>query len=203
MATNVVVIGPPGAGKGTRISQAKEIIPNLVSISTGNLVRKKGVDTSSGGLISDDIIMEMLKEEIGSLKDNQIVILDGVPRTVKQAEMMKDYGIIIDRIIYLPISEETAIARATDRLVCSNSDCQEPYTEKSNFKSPKKKGFCDKCGSTLIRRADDNAETAAQRIRVYMEKTYPVLDWYKKQGVPVFEIEIEDHNCLFTNAVTG
>ena len=203
MATNVVVIGPPGAGKGTRISQAKEIIPNVESISTGNLLRKKGVDTSSGGLISDDIIMEMLKEELSSLRDKDIVVLDGVPRNVKQAEMMKDYGIIIDRIIYLPITEEAAIARATDRLVCSNSDCQESYTEKSNFKLPKKKGVCDKCGCTLIRRADDNASTAAERIRVYMEKTYPVLDWYKEQGIPVFEIGINDHNCLFINAVTG
>jgi len=199
MATIVVVIGPPGAGKGTRISKAKEVIPNMVSISTGNLLREKGVDVSSGELIPDDIIMQLLQEKLSETKA-EIIILDGVPRTVGQAELMKKYEINIDCVVLLPLSEDVAIKRAEDRIVCSNTACQESYTL-SNFKAPRKKGVCDKCGAELIKRSDDNAEIARKRLQIYHEQTEPLLKYYKSDGIPVRVVFPCDNNSIFFHSL--
>ena len=199
MATNVVVIGPPGAGKGTRISQAKAVIPNMVSISTGNLLREKGIDVSSGDLVSDDIIMKLLQEKLSEIKAD-IIIFDGVPRTVGQAELMKKYEINVDCVVSLPLSEEVAVERAEDRIVCSNTACQESYTL-SSFKSPKKKGICDKCGSELIKRSDDNAETAKKRLQIYHKQTEPLLEYYKSEGIPVRVVFPNDKNAIFIHSL--
>ena len=197
MTTNVVVIGPPGAGKGTRILKAKEVIPNMVSISTGNLLREKGVNVSNGDLVSDDIIMKLLREELSETKAD-IVILDGVPRTVGQAELMKKYGINVDCVVSLPLSEEVAVKRAEDRIICS--ECQESYTL-SSFKSPKKKGYCDKCGAELIKRSDDNPETAKKRFQIYQEQTEPLLDYYKSEGTPVRVVFPNDKIEVFIHSL--
>ena len=112
----IVVVGPPGAGKGTRIEEAKKVIPNLESISTGNVLRKNKIDVSSGKLIPDAVVMEFLKKELKSVKA-EIIILDGVPRTVPQAEAMMKSGIEVDFVIYLPISEEVAVERAIRKVI--------------------------------------------------------------------------------------
>ena len=196
--STIVVIGAPGAGKGTRIEKAKEMIPGLVSISTGNLIRNRGIDTSSGALISNDIIMEILSEELKKLEAN-IIIFDGVPRNVEQAELMKKYGINVDLVIELTISEKVAIERALDRIVCPV--CSRTYT-KSNFKPPIHQGVCDICDVELIQRPDDNPETVSERMQVYREKTLPVIDWYRSDGVPIKSITSEIDSFDFVRALT-
>lgn len=196
--TTVVVIGAPGAGKGTRIEKAKEMIPGLVSISTGNLIRKRGIDTSSGALISNDVIMEILSDELRALEAD-IVIFDGVPRNVQQAELMKKYGIDIDLVIELTISEKVAIDRALDRMICPK--CSKTYT-KSNFMPPIHPGVCDICGVELTQRPDDNPETVSERMRIYREKTLPVLDWYKSEGVTIKTVDSERDSIDFIKALT-
>ena len=130
-----------------------------------------------------DCMIVSSKEKLDSVKAD-IVILDGVPRNLTQAEKMKEYGIKIDCIVYLPISEDEAVKRAANRLVCSNPSCQAGYTL-SDFKPPKKKGICDKCGSPLTKRPDDNEETVRQRLRIYEEKTLPLLQFYQSDTVTV------------------
>lgn len=196
--TTVVVIGAPGAGKGTRIEKAKEMIPGLVSISTGNLIRKRGIDTSSGALISNDVIMEILSDELRALEAD-IVIFDGVPRNVQQAELMKKYGIDIDLVIELTISEKVAIDRALDRMICPK--CSKTYT-KSDFMPPIHPGVCDICDVELTQRPDDNPETVSERMRIYREKTLPVLDWYKSEGVTIKTVDSEKDSLDFIKALT-
>lgn len=199
--TTIVVFGPPGAGKGTRIAKAKKDITceKVVSISTGNILRKNKIDVSSGKLIPDAVIIEFLRNELKKV-DADIVILDGVPRTIGQAKMMKEKGIKVDRIIYLPLSEEEAIRRAKNRLVCSNMECQEGFT-KDSFKHPKVEGICDKCGAKLTVRSDDNEETVRKRLQIYHKDTEPVLQWYKSKNVEVRTIEGNNSEIDFLYAL--
>lgn len=196
MAT-IVVIGPPGAGKGTRIADAKEKVSGIETISTGALLRKSGIDTSSGALIDDDIVMSLLQNKINSIKSD-IIILDGVPRTLNQAMMMEKYGIEVDHVIYLPIEEEEAVRRAMNRLICPN--CQEGYT-KDDFKPSKIEGICDKCGSSLTQRSDDTPETVKRRLKIYQTETKPILDWYKAQGITIITVNTETDNNVFIDAL--
>jgi len=197
MATNIVVIGAPGAGKGTRIEEAKRVIPGLVSISTGDLIRRRGIDTSSGGLIQADQVIAILREELYNIKE-KIVVFDGVPRTVEQAVLMEKYGIEIDYVIHLTLKEEVAIQRALDRLICPK--CTETYT-KSNFKPSKVQGICDKCGAKLTRRLDDNAETISKRMHVYRKETEPVLNWYKSKNIPIITVDSEEEPSVFVEVL--
>lgn len=195
----IVVVGPPGAGKGTRIEEAKKVIPNLESISTGNVLRKNKIDVSSGKLIPDAVVMEFLKKELKSVKA-EIIILDGVPRTVPQAEAMMKSGIEVDFVIYLPISEEVAVERAKDRLFCSNSACQLTYT-KGDFNPPKVEGICDNCGSELITRPDDKEETVRERLEIYREKTEPLLEWWRAHDIPIKTVDANSSMDLFVEAL--
>lgn len=199
--TTIVVFGPPGAGKGTRIAKAKEDIAfeKVVSISTGNILRKNKIDVSNGKLIPDAVIIQFLQNELKKI-DADIVILDGVPRTVKQAKMMKEKGIKIDRVIYLPLSEEEAVRRAKNRLVCSNANCQEGFT-KDSFKHPKVEGICDKCGSKLTVRSDDNEETVRKRLQIYHDSTEPVLEWFRSKKIEIRTIEENDSQDDFLFAL--
>lgn len=196
MAT-IVVIGPPGAGKGTRIENAKEKVSGIETISMGALLRKSGIDTSSGALIDDETVMSLLQNKINSVKSD-IIILDGVPRTLNQAMMMEKYGIEIDHVIYLPIEEEEAVRRAMNRLICPN--CQEGYT-KDVFKPSKVEGICDKCGSKLTQRSDDTPETVKKRLKIYQKETKPVLDWYKAKRTMIITVQTNTSNDVFIDAL--
>ena len=200
--TTIVVIGPPGAGKGTRIQKAiaEEVIPNLKHISTGNLLRKKGIDTSSGKLVSDDLIMEILKEELESIEKDSVVILDGVPRTMEQANLMQQYGIQVDKVVYLPVTEEEAVRRAEQRIICPN--CQQAYTL-DGFKPPKVKGICDTCGVNLVKRPDDNAETAKKRLEIYKTATEPLIDFFKNNNITVSEVATTEPFDVFINLLAN
>ena len=184
---NIILIAPPAAGKGTQ----SELISkkyNLNHISTGDLLREvtsTGSDMSKeikelmdqGKLISDDIILNLIEEKI---KDSDGFIFDGFPRNISQAEcfneLLDKLGKKIDYVIYLTIDKDIALSRITSRYVCPN--CNSVYS----IKSDNDELICKNCGQELVKRKDDNADTFLERYDVYMNETYPIIDYYKKLG---------------------
>lgn len=186
---NIIFIAPPAAGKGT-LSDKLVAKYGYKHLSTGDLLRaeiKKENDLgkkieeiiSRGELVSDDIITELLKNELKSIDGK--FILDGYPRNIAQAETLngifKELNIENYVTIYLDLEEELAMKRALGRVICGG--CGASYnTYFENF-MPKNEGICDKCGSDLKHRSDDTEETFKVRFNTYVEKTSPVLDYYK------------------------
>jgi adenylate kinase len=184
----VILLGAPGAGKGTQ-ADAIEDKYGFKQVSTGDLIRaevsaksKIGLEVKAimekGELVSDDIVIELLKNR---LKKENIVsgyIMDGFPRNRYQAEALSRMETDREVVIYLQVNEEVVIQRLLSRLTCSN--CGAIFNLLSD--TPKQAGKCDECGGTLIQRADDNEETIRNRIRVYKDKTQPVIDYYLEKG---------------------
>ena len=197
---NIIFIAPPAAGKGT-LSEKLVAKYGYKHLSTGDLLRaeiKKENDLgkkieeiiSRGELVSDDIITELLKNELKSIDGK--FILDGYPRNIAQADTLN--GIFSELnienyvTIYLDLEEELAMKRALGRVICGG--CGASYnTYFENF-MPKNEGICDKCGSELKHRSDDTEETFKVRFSTYVEKTSPVLDYYKNLG----KLEVIDAN---------
>jgi len=203
----LIIFGPPGSGKGTYSSRLKERF-GLEKISTGDIFReevKKGselgkkveVYIKKGGLVPDEIVIEVVKERINNL-DN--FILDGFPRTVKQAEALERIT-KIDAIIKINVHEEILIEKISGRRICSNPKCDGNYNIADIHKMvegieyilppllPKEDMKCDKCGYPLIQRDDDKPEVMKERLRIYEEQSKPVLDYYKKKGnIPFIEV---------------
>lgn len=188
---NLIFLGPPGAGKGT---QAKRLAALLVvpHISTGDLLRQKKKEDSplgmqirkimaSGQLISDEIVIEIVKDRLSRPDCKRGFILDGFPRTISQAEalekVLEKMGITLDAVVYIDVPEEELIKRISGRRVCEN--CGEEYH--IIFNPPKVDGICDKCGGKLIQREDDKEEVVKKRIEVYNKSTAPLIDYYKKR----------------------
>jgi adenylate kinase len=187
-----ILLGPPGAGKGT---QADKIVEkyNIPHISTGDIFRdniKNGTELgkkaqeymNKGELVPDDLVIEIATDRL--LKDDckNGFLLDGFPRTVYQAEkldaFLEAHGQKLDKVLDLEVGEDLLMVRLTGRRVCKA--CGASY-HVVNI-PPKKEGICDKCGGELIQRPDDNAETAKNRIDVYNEQTRPLVDYYEKAG---------------------
>jgi adenylate kinase len=191
---NLILMGPPGAGKGT---QAKRLEANhgIVQLSTGDMLRaevasgsdlgrkvKKAID--AGGLVSDELIISMLSSRIERDDCLKGFILDGFPRTSRQAEaldrMLKEKGMKIDHVIELTVDDGVIVKRITGRFTCAK--CGTGYHDE--FQRPAKPGVCDKCGSRdFIRRADDNLETVRARLKAYHDQTAPVITYYRNKGV--------------------
>lgn len=183
---NVIFIAPPAAGKGT-ISDELVTNYNYTHLSTGDLLRevaKTNIEVANllkaGKFISDDIIFNLIKDKIISLKDKPF-ILDGVPRNLNQAEfltnLLKEIGVDNYLVINIDIDEDTLIKRATGRRICPN--CGASYNIYfANFK-PTKENICDKCNSELIERSDDTLETFKERYQTYLDNTLPVLNYYQ------------------------
>ena len=181
---NIIILGAPGVAKGTYAEFLEEKY-NIPKISTGDMIRDviktgselgrkmKGV-MDKGHLVSDDIIMEMIKERLKDCKKG--FILDGIPRTINQA---KSLGKIakINKVLNFVASEEIIIDRLGGRLTCSN--CGTMFHIR-NVK-PKKPGICDKCSGKLYQREDQSPEIIKTRLKVYEEKTKPLIDYYKKK----------------------
>ena len=190
----LVLLGPPGAGKGT---QARHIMDTLglVQLSTGNMLReaveertdfglkaKAAMDT--GDLVSDDIVVRIIAERMEKEDCKKGFILDGFPRTVGQAEaldkMLAEKGCELDLVIEVRVEEEELVKRITGRFSCAH--CIENYHDQ--FKRPEKEGVCDKCGAReFVRRSDDNEETVRARLATYNNQTAPLLPYYKEKGV--------------------
>ena len=186
---NLILLGPPGAGKGTQARMLEERF-GLVQLSTGDLLRgavaagtpaglaAKAV-MEAGELVSDEIVLAVLKERLEQPDVTKGTILDGFPRTDAQAEALdrlltqKDQK--IDAVISLEVDDEAMVARVAGRYTCAA--CGEGYHD--DFKQPKTEGVCDKCGGTeMKRRADDNAETVRTRLQAYHAQTAPLIDYY-------------------------
>ena len=187
-----ILLGPPGAGKGT---QAERMIEryNIPHISTGDIFReniKNGTELgkkaqeymTKGELVPDELVCEIATDRLKKDDCKNGFLLDGFPRTVYQAEKLDEFlaenGQKLDKVIDLQVTPEELMKRITGRRVCK--DCGATY-HVVNF-PPKTPGKCDKCGGVLIQRADDNEETAKNRIDVYNKETKPLVDYYEKAG---------------------
>jgi len=189
---NIILLGPPGAGKGTQA----EFISDKVSvpqISTGNILRQAvanktefGLKAKSfmdaGDLVTDEIVIGIIRDRIQEDDCKKGYILDGFPRNIKQAmeldKMLKQNGQNIDRVFDFRVSEESLLKRLLGRLNCSNTSCGAGYH--IEFKKPAVNDKCDNCGSDLFRRADDNEETILNRNKVYEETAEPLRNYYEE-----------------------
>ncbi|MBC7520396.1 MAG: adenylate kinase [Sandarakinorhabdus sp.] len=191
---NLILLGPPGAGKGTQASHlVKE--RGLVQLSTGDMLRAAvaaetpvGLQAksvmASGGLVSDEIVNGILSERLDHDDARKGFILDGYPRTEVQANaldaMLAAKGLKLDHVIELVVDEDALVDRITGRYTCAK--CGEGYHDR--HKQPKVAGICDVCGSTEFkRRPDDNAETVRTRMAEYRAKTAPILPHYEARGL--------------------
>ncbi|MCB1359562.1 MAG: adenylate kinase [Rhodobacter sp.] len=193
-AAVLILLGPPGAGKGTQARMLEERF-GLVQLSTGDLLRAavaQGTPAGlaakavmdAGGLVSDDIVLAILKDRMAAPDTARGVILDGFPRTPGQAEaldaLLAGQGQRIDAAISLDVDDAQMVARVSGRYTCA--DCGEGYHDQ--FKQPASAGTCDKCGGTAFkRRADDNAETVGARLTAYHAQTAPLIAYYDGRGV--------------------
>ena len=189
----VVMLGAPGAGKGTQSDLAAEKygIPHISSgalfrknIGEGTELGKKVKDIiEKGQLVPDSIVIDMILDRISADDCQKGFILDGFPRTVAQAEALqeslKKAGKPLSGAINLFVPDEVIKSRMTTRVVCPK--CEAQYNTISN--PPKMKGICDRCGSELVGRADDNEETVSNRLSVYHRETEPIIDYYKANGI--------------------
>ncbi len=190
----LILLGPPGAGKGTQARMLEEKF-GLVQLSTGDLLRgavAAGTEAGkaakavmeAGQLVSDEIVTAVLKDRLGDDDVKNGVILDGYPRTTAQAEsldeLLAESGQKINAAISLEVEDEAMVARISGRYTCGN--CGEGYHD--SFKKPEVDGTCDKCGGTEFkRRADDNAETVRSRLEAYHAQTAPLIEFYQGRGV--------------------
>lgn len=190
---NLILLGPPGAGKGTQAKRLEEAF-GLIQLSTGDMLREevksgselgktaKGI-MDAGELVPDDLIISMISSRMDTNNGGAGVILDGFPRTEAQAraldDMLKGKGLSLDFVVQMEVDEEKIVERLAGRFSCSQ--CGAGYHDR--FDKPKTDGVCDKCGGTEFnRRSDDNAETVRARLAAYREQTRPILPYYEKKG---------------------
>jgi adenylate kinase len=189
---NIVLLGAPGAGKGTQAALLSQKL-KLAHIASGDLFRQalaKGTELGKqaktymeqGKLVPNEITIKMVLERITSPDCQSGIILDGFPRNLEQAKALDEafqlQGRTIDRAVYIKVSEGELLKRLTGRWICRQ--CQAPYHEVNS--PPKIAGKCDKCGGELYQRADDNTETIKKRLEVFFAETAPLVDYYSQNG---------------------
>lgn len=186
---NLILLGAPGAGKGTQA----EVICNHLSIpaiSTGNIIREalsKGTEMGlkaksfidAGQLVPDDVVIGIIKERLAKDDCKNGFVLDGFPRTIPQAEALDNMGIVIDKVIDIEVPDEKIVTRMSGRRVCSK--CGASFH--LEHRKPAKEGICDVCGGELIQRKDDHPDTVLDRLKVYHEQTEPLKGYYEKAGL--------------------
>ena len=185
----LILLGAPGAGKGTQAERLCKTL-EIPTISTGNILRaaiKNGTPTGlkakafmdAGQLVPDEVIIGIITERLAEEDCKNGYILDGVPRTIAQAEALEKAGIQFDAVVSIEISEEEIIRRMSGRRVCAA--CGSSYNVE--FVPPRREGVCDNCGGKLIQRKDDTPETVRERLKVYHTETEPLVDFYANRGL--------------------
>lgn len=207
---NLILLGAPGAGKGT---QAEKIVEKygIPAVSTGNIIRaalKAGTEMGlkaksymeAGQLVPDDVVIGIIKDRLAEKDCENGFILDGFPRTIPQAQALEDMGVQIDKVLDIEVPDEKISARLSGRRVCSK--CANSYH--ILYKQPKVEGVCDACGGELVQRKDDSPETVAARLKEYHEMTEPLKDFYQKLGKLVVvegQEEVADTTALVFKAL--
>jgi adenylate kinase len=191
----LILLGAPGAGKGT-VAKLLTKLDGSVQISTGDILRgavqagtglgkKAETYMKAGDLVPDDLIMGIMEQRLQESDCQKGFLLDGFPRTIPQADALKGLlsklGIELDAAVNIDVPREVILDRLTTRRTCSNPACQAIYNVKSN--PPKVEGVCDKCGSPVIQRDDETEEAISKRLDTYNEKTAPLVDFYDKEGL--------------------
>ncbi len=190
---NLVILGAPGSGKGTRASALCGVL-KIPQISTGDLFRnnlKNGTDLGKlaksymekGALVPDDVTAAMVEDRLKNPDASNGFILDGFPRTVRQAELLDEIlsrrGGKLEAVFFLDVPDAEIVRRISGRRVCEK--CQAVYHV--SYKPPKIDGVCDACGAKLLTRPDDNPETVLKRLEVFRENTLPLAEFYEKKGL--------------------
>jgi len=203
----LILLGAPGAGKGT-VAKLLTAVDGSVQISTGDILRaavKEGTELGkkakeymdAGDLVPDELIMGIMKERLKEEDCQAGFLLDGFPRTIPQAaqlkELLADLGIQLDAAVNLDVPREVILDRLTTRRTCV--DCGEIYNVKSM--PPKVEGVCDKCGGKVVQRDDETEEAISNRLDVYNEKTAPLVDFYRNEGL------LLDVNATSSDAVVN
>jgi adenylate kinase len=190
---NLVLLGPPGAGKGTQ-AKLLEDSRSLVKLSTGDMLRaavqagtelgrKAGAIMERGELVPDELVIKLIAERMDQGGAGKGYILDGFPRTIAQAEaldiLLKERGKQLDIVIVMEVNDDALVERIAGRFACGY--CGEGYHDL--YKLPKVGGVCDRCGSAgFVRRKDDNEEVVRARLKAYHAQTEPLIDYYRRQG---------------------
>lgn len=206
---NLVLMGPPGAGKGTQGEILSKRL-GIDTISTGVMLRtaiKEQTEVgklaegyiNEGKLVPDDVIVAIVKERLAKPDCEKGFILDGFPRTTAQAEALTASGVKIDKVLSLEVADEAIVERLSSRRECSK--CGAPYSVLYN--KPAVEGKCDKCGGELIQRADDNPDTIKNRLNVYHEQTEPIKDYYAKAGLLVTALGADKVEDTTKNVLTA
>jgi adenylate kinase len=191
----IVLFGPPGAGKGTQATPVAERL-GVPKVATGDVLRAAVRDGTAlglkakaamerGDLVPDDVILGIMKETLAKPESSRGAILDGVVRTIPQAEglssIVAELGRKVDAVLTFEVPDDELVRRLSGRTVCEK--CQTPYTGREPGTR------CDRCGGALVRRKDDEPEAVRNRLVVYRTQTAPVLDWYRKNGTRIVSID--------------
>ena len=184
---NIIMLGAPGAGKGTQAAVLCEKL-NIPTISTGNIIRealKNGTEMGmkaksfmdAGQLVPDEVVIGIVKDRLQEADCQNGYILDGFPRTIPQAEALDEMGANIDCVIDIEVQDEVIVNRLSGRRVCEK--CGRPYHTESL--KPKVEGVCDDCNGALVQRKDDQIDTIKNRLEIYHKETEPLVNYYKAQ----------------------
>jgi len=191
----LILLGAPGAGKGT-VAKLLTAIDGSVQISTGDILRgavqagsELGKEAEAfmkrGDLVPDSLIMGIMEKRLQEPDCQKGFLLDGFPRTIPQAEALKELlvklDITLDMAVNIDVPRDVILDRLCTRRTCENTDCQAIYNVKSN--PTKQEGICDKCGSAVIQRADETEEAISHRLQTYNDKTAPLIGFYEKEGL--------------------
>lgn len=207
---NLILLGAPGAGKGTQAEVISEHL-HIPTISTGNIIRealKSGSEMGEkarsymdkGALVPDEIVIGIIKERLAKDDCRNGFILDGFPRTIPQAEALDRMGVVIDRVIDIEVADDVIARRVSGRRVCLA--CGATYHV--DYKKPAAEGVCDKCGDTLVQRKDDHPDTVKERLQVYHDQTEPLKSYYAQSGklkIVEGQEEVKDTSALVLAAV--